>query len=81
MSVSTEPQLQAEILSATSGRVDALAAAVFGILELSKSIPELSIAIKEKLAAQYANRLVGAEDPEYIQAFEETRAQLLKIIR
>lgn len=80
MSVSTEPQLQAEILSATSGRVDALAAAVFGILELSKSIPELSVAIKENLAAQYTNRLVESEDPQYIQAFEDTRAQLLRIL-
>ena len=81
MSAQNDPQLQADILSATSGRVDALAAAVFGILELSKSIPELSVAIKEHLALQYENRLVDSEDPRYIQAFLDTRAQLLKIIR
>jgi hypothetical protein len=72
---------QADILSATAGKVDALAAAVFGILELSKSIPELSVAIKENLAEQYANRSVDSEDPQYIQAFVDTRAQLLKILR
>jgi len=81
MSVYTEPQSQAEIVSATSGRVDALAAAVFGILELSKSIPELSVAIKENLAAQYTNRLVESDDPRYIQAFEDMRTQLLKILQ
>lgn len=81
MNVHTPPQLQAEILSTTHGKVDALAAAVFGILELSKSIPELSVAIKENLAVQYTNRLVESEDPQYIQAFEDTRAQLLKILR
>lgn len=81
MNIRTEDQTQADILSATSGRVDALAAAVFGILELSKSIPELSVAIKENLAEQYANRLVDSEDPRYIQAFVDTRAQLLKILR
>lgn len=81
MKFPTEDQTQADILSATSGRVDALAAAVFGILELSKSIPELSTAIKEHLAAQYENRLVDSEDPRYIQAFEDTRVQLLKILR
>lgn len=81
MKFRTEDLTKADILSATSGRVDALAAAVFGILELSKSIPELSTAIKEHLAAQYASRLVASEDPQYIQAFEDTRAQLLKILQ
>lgn len=81
MNIRTEDQTQADILSATSGRVDALAAAVFGILELSKSIPELAVAIKENLEEQYANRLVDSEDPRYIQAFVDTRAQLLKILR
>lgn len=81
MNIRTEDQTQADILSATSGRVDALAAAVFGILELSKSIPELAVAIKENLEEKYANRLVDSEDPRYIQAFVDTRAQLLKILR
>jgi hypothetical protein len=77
----TDPELIADSLSATTGRVDALAAAVFGILELSKSIPELSVAIKEHLAEQYANRLADSENPQYTQAFKDTREQLLKIIR
>jgi hypothetical protein len=77
----TAPELITDSLSATTGRVDALAAAVFGILELSRNIPELSIAIKENLAAQYATRLADSENPQYIQAFEDTRAQMLKILR
>ncbi len=81
MKFRTEDPSQVDILSATNGKVDALAAAVFGILERSKTIPELSTAIKEHLAAQYANRLADSEDPQYNQAFENTRAQLLKILR
>lgn len=81
MPCEADPELIAESLSATTGRVDALAAAVFGVLELSKNIPELSLAIKEHLSVQYANRLANSENPQYIQAFEDTRAQLLKILR
>jgi hypothetical protein len=71
----------AETSSATSGRVDALAAAVFGILELSRNIPELSIAIRENMALQYARLAAGSEDPQYNQAFEDTRAEILRVLR
>jgi hypothetical protein len=74
-------ELIAETLSATSGRVDALAAALFGILELSRSIPELSAAIQKNMALQYASRLAKSEDPQYIQAFEDERARMLNILR
>jgi hypothetical protein len=74
-------ELIAETLSATSGRVDALAAALFGILELSRSIPELSAAIQKNMALQYASRLAKSEDPQYIQACEDERARMLNILR
>lgn len=39
------------------------------------------MAIKENLATQYADRLVDSEDLQYIQAFEDTRAKILRILR
>ena len=73
--------LMSESLARTLGRIDALTAAVFGILELSKNIPELSMAIKENMAEQSANRMTDSDDPQYLQAFEDTRDQILKVLR
>lgn len=74
-------ELIAETLSATSGRVDALASTLFAILELSRSIPELSVAIQKHMALQYASRLAKSDNPQYIQAFEDERARILNILR
>jgi hypothetical protein len=81
MNSEADETLMSESLSSTLGRIDALTAAVFGILELSKNIPELSMAIKENMAEQSANRSPDSEDPQYIQAFQDTRDQILKVLR
>jgi hypothetical protein len=81
MNHQTNQELMAETFSATSGRVDALAAAVFGILELSRNIPELSVAIRENMALQYAKRPADSEDPQYNEAFENTLEEILRVLR
>jgi hypothetical protein len=81
MNRQTNLELMAETFFATSGRVDALAAAVFGILELSRNIPELSMAIRENMALQYAKCPADSVDPRYNQAFEDTRAEILRVLR
>ena len=76
-----EAEMTAAVSAAISGKVDALAAALFGILELSRSIPELSAAIEKNMALRHAAHLAEPEDPMYIQGFENERAKILKILR
>lgn len=77
----TEESVTNEALAAMSGKVDALTAAVLGFLELSRSIPELSVAIREHMATQYINQVHQSEDPRYRQGFGDMRAQILNILR
>lgn len=74
-------ELSAEALASIGGRVDALNAALFGMLELSRSILELSAAINKNMTLRYVANLARSSDPKYIQAFEDERAQILKILR
>jgi hypothetical protein len=71
----------AEFASFEAGKVDAVLAAVVGILRATQSIPEISDAVLQSLAEAYPSEGARAENLLLVQGFDEVRDQILSALR
>jgi hypothetical protein len=79
----TEPRdaaLVANALLEEGGRVDALLAAVVGILQATRDNPEVAIAVQQNLEMHHGAPLARSRSPYYVEEFEATRDYLLSRI-
>jgi hypothetical protein len=80
----TEPldtKFVANALLEEGGRVDALLAAVVGILQATRNNPEVAIAVQQNLAMHHGGALTRSRSPHYMQEYEATRDYLLSRLR
>jgi hypothetical protein len=71
----------ANALLEQGGRIDALLAAVVGILQATRNIPEVAIAVRQNLEMHHGAPLARSESRYYTDEYEETRDYLLSRIR
>jgi DNA-binding phage protein len=80
----TEPSdvtFVADALLEEGGRVDALLAAVVGILQATRNIPEVAIAVQQNLEMHHGAPLARSASPYYREKYESTRDYLLSRLR
>jgi hypothetical protein len=80
MEINDELDLIEKTLASQGGRIDALVAAVAGMLQAAKGSPEVAKAVFAKLEQHHSDHLAKAVDANYLQSFELTRNYLLSMV-
>jgi hypothetical protein len=70
--MNTQEQIQAlaQMVSKYSGRMDAMMAALSGVLDAAREQPEVLAAVSEKLEICYASHLASNRNPFFVEGFE-----------
>lgn len=71
----------AEHASFENGKLDAVMAAVLGLLRATQNIPEVSDSVLQALAAAYPHDGPRSENPFLVDGFEGARDEMLKALR
>ena len=71
----------AEYASYENGKVDAVMAAVVGLLRATQNISEVSDSVLKALAESYPHDGLRSENHFLVAGFEEARDELLKALR
>jgi hypothetical protein len=80
METRQEVDLLERTIASQGGKLDALIAAVEGMLQVSKGNPELAKAVSARLEQQHSEILSRPENSQYVQSFEVMRSYLLSMV-
>jgi hypothetical protein len=80
MDIEREIDALEHAISTESARIDAMTAAMAGVLEAAKGNPEVAKAVSARLDEEYALQQARAPGPHYMQGFDVMQRYLRKLI-